>query len=108
MKLSRALSTASLVTALCLGGTAAAWDSDAHYDKALVLGDSVAFGYIATVDSAHCQNDCSRLASGISSLSGGRRAGGRTAAAAFSGAGPPTSTYPLDTRARQFLRIAKR
>jgi lysophospholipase L1-like esterase len=51
MKLSRVLSTASLVTAVCLGGTAAAWDSDAHYDKALVLGDSVAFGYIATVDS---------------------------------------------------------
>jgi lysophospholipase L1-like esterase len=51
MKLSRVLSMASLVTAACLGGTAAAWHSDEHYDKALVLGDSVAFGYIAAVDS---------------------------------------------------------
>lgn len=51
MKLSGVLSTASLATAVWIGGTAAAWDSDAHYDKALVLGDSVAFGYIATVDS---------------------------------------------------------
>jgi lysophospholipase L1-like esterase len=51
MKLSRLLSIASLLTAVCIGGTAAAWDSDEHHDKALVLGDSVAFGYIAAVDS---------------------------------------------------------
>jgi hypothetical protein len=51
MKLSRVLSTASLLTAVCIGGTAAAWDSDEHHDKVLVLGDSVAFGYIAAVDS---------------------------------------------------------
>jgi lysophospholipase L1-like esterase len=51
MKLSCVLSTASLLTAVCLGGTAAGWDSDEHHDKALVLGDSVAFGYIAAVDS---------------------------------------------------------
>ena len=51
MKLSRVLSTASLLTAVCLGGAAAAWDSDEHHDKVLVLGDSVAFGYIAAVDS---------------------------------------------------------
>jgi lysophospholipase L1-like esterase len=51
MKLSRVLSMASLVTAVCIGGTAAAWDSDEHHDKVLVLGDSIAFGYIAAVDS---------------------------------------------------------
>jgi lysophospholipase L1-like esterase len=51
MKLSRVLSTASLLTAVCIGGTAAAWDSDEHHDKVLVLGDSIAFGYIAAVDS---------------------------------------------------------
>jgi lysophospholipase L1-like esterase len=51
MKLSRILSIASVLTAVCLAGTAAAWDSDEHQDKALVLGDSVAFGYIAAVDS---------------------------------------------------------
>jgi lysophospholipase L1-like esterase len=51
MKLSRVLSTASLLTAVCIGGAAAAWDSDEHHDKVLVLGDSVAFGYIAAVDS---------------------------------------------------------
>lgn len=51
MKLSRAASMASLVIAACLGGTAAAGHFDEHYDKALVLGDSVAFGYIAAVDS---------------------------------------------------------
>ena len=51
MKLSRILSIASVLTAVCLAGTAAAWDSDEHHDKALVLGDSVAFGYIAAVDS---------------------------------------------------------
>jgi lysophospholipase L1-like esterase len=51
MKLSRVLSAASLVTAVCLAGTAAAWDSHEHYDKALVLGDSVAFGFIAAVGS---------------------------------------------------------
>src|SRR5208282_2024426 len=49
MKLSRVLSTASLVTAVCLGGAVAAWDSDAHRDKALLLGDSIAFSYIASV-----------------------------------------------------------
>jgi lysophospholipase L1-like esterase len=51
MKLSCALSTASLLSAICLGGTAAAWGSDDYHDKVLVLGDSIAFGYIATVDS---------------------------------------------------------
>ena len=51
MKLSRLLSTASVLTAVCLAGTTVAWDSDEHHDKALVLGDSVAFGYIAAVDS---------------------------------------------------------
>ena len=51
MKLSRILSTASVLTAVCLAGTAAAGESDEHHDKELVLGDSVAFGYIATVDS---------------------------------------------------------
>lgn len=50
MKLSRVLSTAALLTAVSLGGTAAAWDLDEHHDKILVLGDSVAFGYIAAVD----------------------------------------------------------
>jgi lysophospholipase L1-like esterase len=50
MKLSRVVSTAALLTALCIGGTAAAWYSDDH-DKVLVLGDSVPFGYIAAVDS---------------------------------------------------------
>jgi len=40
-----------VLTAVCLGGTAAAWDSDEYHDKVLVLGDSVAFGYIAAVDS---------------------------------------------------------
>jgi lysophospholipase L1-like esterase len=51
MKLSRVLSTASLLIAVCIGRTASAWDSDEHHDKVLVLGDSVAFGYIAAVDS---------------------------------------------------------
>jgi lysophospholipase L1-like esterase len=51
MKLSRVLATAALLTAVCIGGTAAAWDSDEHHDKILVLGDSVPFGYIAAVDS---------------------------------------------------------
>jgi lysophospholipase L1-like esterase len=51
MKLPRVLSAALLVTAVCLGGIAAAWDSDEHRDKSLVLGDSVAFGYIAAMDS---------------------------------------------------------
>jgi lysophospholipase L1-like esterase len=49
MKLSRILSAASLLTAVCIGGTAAAWDFDEHHDKVLVLGDSVAFSYIASV-----------------------------------------------------------
>jgi hypothetical protein len=52
MKLSHLLSKASLLAAVCLGGTAAARDSEEHQDKALVLGDSVAFGYIAAVSSA--------------------------------------------------------
>jgi lysophospholipase L1-like esterase len=51
MKLSRVLSTVSLLTALCVGGTATAWDSDQPHDKLLVLGDSVGFGYISAVDS---------------------------------------------------------
>jgi hypothetical protein len=51
MKPSRVFSTASLVAAVCIGGTAAAWDYDEHHDKVLVLGDSVAFAYISTVDS---------------------------------------------------------
>jgi lysophospholipase L1-like esterase len=51
MKLSRVLSAVSLLTAVCIGATARAWDSDDHHDKVLVLGDSVAFGYIAAVDS---------------------------------------------------------
>lgn len=51
MKLSRALSTASLLIAVCIAGTAAAWGSDEYHDKVLVLGDSIAFGYIAAVDS---------------------------------------------------------
>src|SRR5277367_1548272 len=51
MKLSRIFSAASLLIAVCIGRPAAAWDSDEHHDKVLVLGDSVAFGYIAAVDS---------------------------------------------------------
>jgi lysophospholipase L1-like esterase len=51
MKLSRVLSAVSLLTAVCIGGTATAWESDDHHDKVLVLGDSIAFGYIAAVDS---------------------------------------------------------
>ena len=48
MKLSWVFSTACLVTAICTGGTAAAWDDGEHPGQVLVLGDSVAFGYIAT------------------------------------------------------------
>jgi lysophospholipase L1-like esterase len=51
MKLSHVLFAVSLVTAVCLGETAVAWDSDDHHDQVLVLGDSIAFGYIAAVDS---------------------------------------------------------
>jgi lysophospholipase L1-like esterase len=51
MKLSRIFSTASLLMAVWIGGTAAAWDYDEHHDKVLVLGDSIAFGYIAAVGS---------------------------------------------------------
>jgi lysophospholipase L1-like esterase len=48
MKSSRLLSIACLVAAMGIGGTAAAWDDEASHGKVLVLGDSVAFGYIAT------------------------------------------------------------
>jgi lysophospholipase L1-like esterase len=51
MKLSQVVFTASLLTAACIGGTASAWDFDEHHDKVLVLGDSIAFGYIAAVES---------------------------------------------------------
>jgi lysophospholipase L1-like esterase len=40
-----------LVAALCVGGIATARDHDEHHEKVLVLGDSVAFGYIASADS---------------------------------------------------------
>jgi lysophospholipase L1-like esterase len=48
MKLSRMFSVACLVGAIGIGGTAAAWDDGQPHGKVLVLGDSVAFGYIAT------------------------------------------------------------
>ena len=51
MKLSHVVFTASLLTTVCIGGTASAWDFDGHHDKVLVLGDSIAFGYIAAVES---------------------------------------------------------
>jgi lysophospholipase L1-like esterase len=51
MKLSRVFSAACLVAAIGIGATAAAWDDEEHHGKILVLGDSVAFGYIATMDS---------------------------------------------------------
>jgi predicted ribosomally synthesized peptide with SipW-like signal peptide len=51
MKLSRVFSAVSLVAAIGIGGTAAAWHEEEHRGQVLVLGDSVAFGYIATVDS---------------------------------------------------------
>jgi lysophospholipase L1-like esterase len=51
MKLTRVVLTASLLTAACIGRIAAAGDFDQHHDKVLVLGDSIAFGYIAAVDS---------------------------------------------------------
>jgi hypothetical protein len=49
MKLSqRVFSTACLLAAICIARPASAWDGEEHQGKALVLGDSVAFGYIAT------------------------------------------------------------
>jgi lysophospholipase L1-like esterase len=45
MKISRVVSRVFLLAALCIGGTAAAQD----HREALVLGDSVSFGYIASV-----------------------------------------------------------
>jgi lysophospholipase L1-like esterase len=36
-----------LITAIFIGGTASAWQRDEGRDEVLVLGDSVAFGYIA-------------------------------------------------------------
>src|ERR1700689_3286426 len=51
MKLSRVFSAACLVAAIGLGGTAAGWDEEEHHGEVLVLGDSIAFGYIAAVDS---------------------------------------------------------
>jgi lysophospholipase L1-like esterase len=51
MRLSGIVSTVTLLTALCAGGTATAWDSDRPHDKLLVLGDSIPFGYIDAVNS---------------------------------------------------------
>jgi lysophospholipase L1-like esterase len=48
MKSSRLFSIACLVAAIGIGGAAAAWDDQEPQGTVLVLGDSVAFGYIAT------------------------------------------------------------
>jgi hypothetical protein len=48
MKLSRMFSAVCLVAAIGIGGPAAAWDGEQSNGKVLVLGDSIAFGYIAT------------------------------------------------------------
>lgn len=51
MKIARVIAAASLVAAMSIVGSASSWGNEEHHGEVLVLGDSVAFGYIAAVDS---------------------------------------------------------